>query len=117
MFHLGHCSLISTESSIKVIASPNTRGSNNHVAATMIGTRRSLAAGIETSVGWRRYSFRGAHLLFEWLSCDRGATQGSAGSKFSLAHCRANRLSSAAVYKLSLCLIFSQWVSIVLRLR
>src|SRR6266699_1627371 len=49
--------------------------------------------------------------------CDEATTQGSEGDKFSAAHCRAKRLSSAAVYKLSLCLIFSQCVSIVLRLR
>ena len=48
---------------------------------------------------------------------DEGTTQGSDGDKFSAAHWRAKRLSSAAVYKLSLCLIFSQCVSMVLRLR
>src|SRR6266481_8424620 len=54
--------------------------------------------------------------FFDPPFCDEDTTQGSEGAKFSAAHCRANRLSSAAVYKLSLCLIFSQWVSIVLRL-
>src|ERR1700756_5441402 len=48
--------------------------------------------------------------------CNWGATHGSEGAIFSAAHCRAKRLSSAAVCRLSLCLIFSQWVSTVLRL-
>ena len=47
---------------------------------------------------------------------DGETAHGSEGPNFSAAHCRANRLSSAAVCRLSLCLIFSQWVSIVFRL-
>src|SRR5262249_21537407 len=61
-------------------------------------------------------SFRSGYLFSRPL-CNRGVTQGSEGDKFSVAQVRANRLSSAAVCKLSLCLIFSQWVSTVLRLR
>src|SRR5258708_17189606 len=48
---------------------------------------------------------------------DEDTTQGSDAVRFSAAHCRANRLSSAAVNKLSLCLIFSHWGSLVLPVR
>src|SRR5215471_6031670 len=86
--------------------------------AIMVVIRRSSSYRYQNQRWTASLQLRNAHLPFDWLFFDRGgATQGSAGSKFSLAHCRANRLSSAAVYKLSLCLIFSQWVSIVLRLR
>src|SRR4030095_17179877 len=56
-------------------------------------------------------------VYFDRPFCPEDMTHGSDGAKFSAAHCRAKRLSSAAVYKLSLCLIFSQCVSMVLRLR
>src|SRR4029077_6057861 len=46
-----------------------------------------------------------------------GGTDGSESPKFSAAHFRANSLSSAALCRLSLCLIFSQWVSMVFLLR
>jgi hypothetical protein len=50
---------------MKVIATPNARGGNILLPPTMVGIRRSLTAGIETSVGWRSYSLRGAHLPFD----------------------------------------------------
>jgi hypothetical protein len=80
---------------------------------------RSMATGLRTqsSKSTDRPLRRMRRYLFDPPFCDEDTTQGSDGARFSAAHCRANRLSSAAVYRLSLCLIFSQWVSIVFRLR
>jgi len=82
-------------------------------------TPRSMATGLRTqsSKSTDRPLRRMRRYLFDPPFCDEDTTQGSDGARFSAAHCRANRLSSAAVYRLSLCLIFSQWVSIVFRLR
>ena len=82
-------------------------------------TPRSMATGLRTqsSKSTDRPLCRMRRYLFDPPFCDEDTTQGSDGARFSAAHCRANRLSSAAVYRLSLCLIFSQWVSIVFRLR
>lgn len=66
-----------------------------------------------------RYGLDGrgrANFLTDYLVTEVAA-HGSEGVMFSAAHLRANRLSSAAVGRLNLCLIFSQCVSTVLRLR
>jgi hypothetical protein len=87
-------------------------GGRSH-SLLLFATHRAVATGAATAATVLLKSLYFFHRPF----CDGDGTNGSEGPKFSAAHFRANCLSSAALCKVNLCLIFSQWVSMVFRLR
>ena len=110
-FHLGRCK---SALGITLECVPRTLASDTIAAACRPGdSRRQCERGRFSLEG---DGYRDARYGLDDRGCANSFEVAAHGS-FSAAQLRANRLSSAAVGRLNLCLIFSQCVSTVLRLR